>query len=49
LHPIDLFDEQKNRKCDDDEIQNTVKKDAVVQSRRAGGFGGGDTGIVREP
>jgi len=45
LHPIDLSDDQKNRKRNDDEVQNGIDKDTVIQSRCAGGFGGGDTGI----
>ena len=38
LHPVDLLDKHKDRECDDDEIQNVVKKDAVIQRRGAGGF-----------
>ena len=46
LHPINLFDEQKNRERDDDKIQNIVKKDAVIQGRGAGSLCRDDTWII---
>jgi hypothetical protein len=46
LHPIDLPDDQKNRKSNDDEVQNGIDKNAVIQRRCASGFRGGDTPIL---
>jgi len=46
LHPIDLSDDQKNRKGNDDEIQNVIDKNAIIQSCSTGGLGRGNTGIV---
>jgi hypothetical protein len=46
LHPVDLSDDQKNRKGNDDEVQNGIDKNAIIQSRCTGGFGSGDTRIL---
>jgi len=46
MHTIDLLDEQKNRKRDDQKIENVVQKNPIVERCRSSRFGGRDTGII---
>ena len=46
VQAVDLLDDQKNRKCDNQKIEDIVEKDAVIQRGRAGRFRSRDARII---